>query len=328
MRLLRTLGLAAGLAVPMLPAGVAHANEADLSRAEELRQMVERGTRFEHAEGLQRDLAHAHALYCRAARENSPDALVRLGWMYANGRGVPRDDSTAHTLFRRAGTLGSELAQRLASVVKGPDERLPDCLITRAPAPEPDPKPLDIPPPAQSSEPAQPTPVVVAPAAFRAGPNTPEFKQWLASVLKMAVDFKLDPRLVFALIRAESNFDPMAKSPKNAQGLMQLIPETAERFAVRDVWDPLENIRGGMSYLRWLLSHFKGDVVLALAGYNAGEGAVDRHKGVPPYPETLAYVQRIRALYPMDKHPFDPKAASPIRSAKIPSSPAPTGKLQ
>jgi hypothetical protein len=126
---------------------------------------------------------------------------------------------------------------------------------------------------------------------------------------------------VFALIRAESNFDPLAKSPKNAQGLMQLIPETAERFAVRDVWDPLENIRGGMSYLRWLLSHFKGDVVLALAGYNAGEGAVDRHKGVPPYPETLAYVQRIRALYPMDKHPFDPKAASPIRSAKIPPRP-------
>ena len=145
MRLLRTLGLAAGLAIQMLSVGVAHANEADISRAEELRQMVERGTRFEHAEGLQRDLAHAHALYCRAARENSPDALVRLGWMYANGRGVPRDDSTAHTLFRRAGTLGSELAQRLASVVKGPDERLPDCLIARAPAPEPDPKPLDIP---------------------------------------------------------------------------------------------------------------------------------------------------------------------------------------
>lgn len=65
-----------------------------------------------------------------------------------------------------------------------------------------------------------------------------------------------------------------------------------------------------MSYLRWLLAYFKGDVALVLAGYNAGEGAVGRHKGVPPYPETLAYVQRIRALYPFDRHPFDPKAMS------------------
>ena len=95
------------------------------------------------------------------------------------------------------------------------------------------------------------------------------------------------------MIEVESNFDPNALSPKNAQGLMQLIPATAERFGVRDVWDPEQNLRGGMAYLRWLLGEFNGDVRLALAGYNAGEGAVREHGGIPPYPETQDYVTRI-----------------------------------
>jgi len=78
---------------------------------------------------------------------------------------------------------------------------------------------------------------------------------------------------------------------------MQIIPETAERFGVTDIMDPVQNIRGGMAYLRWLLNYYRGDVSLVLAAYNAGEGAVDRYNGVPPYAETLAYVQRIRAAY-------------------------------
>jgi soluble lytic murein transglycosylase-like protein len=98
---------------------------------------------------------------------------------------------------------------------------------------------------------------------------------------------------VLAVVEVESNFDPRARSHKNAQGLMQLIPATAERFGVDDVWDPEQNLRGGMSYLRWLLDHFDGDIKLALAGYNAGEQAVRRHRGIPPYAETRAYVERI-----------------------------------
>jgi soluble lytic murein transglycosylase-like protein len=74
---------------------------------------------------------------------------------------------------------------------------------------------------------------------------------------------------------------------------MQLIPATAERFDVKDAWDPEQNLRGGMAYLRWLLQRFDGDVWLALAGYNAGEQAVERYKGIPPYPETRDYVDRI-----------------------------------
>jgi soluble lytic murein transglycosylase-like protein len=127
------------------------------------------------------------------------------------------------------------------------------------------------------------------------------------SAIALAKEFHLDPQLVLAVIRAESNFDPFALSPKNAQGMMQLIPETAERFAVQNPFDPIQNMRGGMRYLRWLLSYFRGDVALTLAAYNAGEGAVDRHRGIPPYPETVSYVQRIRAFYPADRHPFDAK---------------------
>jgi soluble lytic murein transglycosylase-like protein len=107
------------------------------------------------------------------------------------------------------------------------------------------------------------------------------------------------------VIRAESNFDPLARSSKNGQGLMQLIPETAQRFNVRDPFDPVDNVRGGMAYLRWLLAYYRGDVRLALAAYNAGEGTVDKHRGVPPYAETIGYLQRIRAFYPLEHHPFD-----------------------
>jgi soluble lytic murein transglycosylase-like protein len=112
-------------------------------------------------------------------------------------------------------------------------------------------------------------------------------------VRSLAPEYQLDPELVLALIEVESNFNPQARSPKDAQGLMQLIPATAERFGVKDVWDAEDNLRGGMAYLRWLLKRFDGDVKLTLAAYNAGEGAVDRHGWVPPYSETRAYVSRI-----------------------------------
>jgi soluble lytic murein transglycosylase-like protein len=109
----------------------------------------------------------------------------------------------------------------------------------------------------------------------------------------LAPEYQLDPELVLALIEVESNFNPQARSLKDAQGLMPLIPATAERFGVKDVWDPEDNLRGGMAYLRWLLKRFDGDVKLTLAAYNAGEGTVDRHGRVPPYSQTRAYVSRI-----------------------------------
>lgn len=124
-------------------------------------------------------------------------------------------------------------------------------------------------------------------------------------VMKMAPLYKVEPQLALAIIAAESNFDSRAISPKNARGLMQLIPETSERFHVKNAFDPVQNIRGGLSYLRWLLAYFEGDVALVAAAYNAGEGKVERYRGVPPYIETRAYVQRIVKSVGATHHPFD-----------------------
>jgi len=109
--------------------------------------------------------------------------------------------------------------------------------------------------------------------------------------------YQIPEELVRAVIKVESDFDPRAVSPANARGLMQLIPETAERMLVTDVFDPRQNIFGGVRYLRVLANLFNGDIELTLAGYNAGEGAVMRHGGIPPYPETVDYVKRVLAYY-------------------------------
>ena len=124
-----------------------------------------------------------------------------------------------------------------------------------------------------------------------------------AWVQELAPEYGLDPSLVLEVIAIESRFDPTARSPKRAGGLMQLMPATAARFGVEDVMDPVQNLRGGMAYLRWLLIRFKGDLRLALAGYNAGEGAVKRFDGIPPYRETQRYVERITRAYGKSLHP-------------------------
>ena len=110
-------------------------------------------------------------------------------------------------------------------------------------------------------------------------------------------DYAVDKSLVQAVIHAESDFNANAISPKGASGLMQLMPETAQRYGVRDIFDPEQNIIGGVHYLRDLLETFGHNVRLALAAYNAGEQAVLRYGGVPPYPETLRYVNKVMQLH-------------------------------
>ena len=104
-------------------------------------------------------------------------------------------------------------------------------------------------------------------------------------------------------------------------GLMQLIPDTAKRFGVKNAYDPRQNIRGGVQYLKFLLAYFEGDVGLAAAAYNAGEGAVDKYEGIPPYKETKRYVQKIKAIYPFDFTDFDESV--PYRSVIIQGSDKP-----
>ena len=123
-------------------------------------------------------------------------------------------------------------------------------------------------------------------------------KLYVPLVEDAARESRLDARLLHAVIAAESAYNPLARSPKGAVGIMQLLPATAQRFGVADSWDARQNISGGARYLADLLKLFNNDTGLALAAYNAGEGAVLRYSGrIPPFRETQAYVPRVLALY-------------------------------
>jgi hypothetical protein len=125
----------------------------------------------------------------------------------------------------------------------------------------------------------------------------------------------VDPLLLYSIMHQESSFKPRAMSYKGARGLMQLMPATAGRFGVTNIWDPKQNIEGGARYMRFLLDLFGGDVRLALAGYNAGEGAVMKYGyRVPPYNETQEYVRRIGQRYSLIR---DPQAAVALTSAQL-----------
>ncbi len=134
-------------------------------------------------------------------------------------------------------------------------------------------------------------PGVLPPATRLTGANMSEL------INALGAEYELDPALIRAVIQVESNFNRKAVSPKGAQGLMQLMPATIWRFSVGDAYDPHENIGAGARYLRQLLDLFRGDLPLALAAYNAGENAVLRYKGIPPYAETRDYVAKVLSLY-------------------------------
>jgi soluble lytic murein transglycosylase-like protein len=114
-----------------------------------------------------------------------------------------------------------------------------------------------------------------------------------AMIDSIADEQGVESHLVHSVIRAESNYNANAVSPKGAQGIMQLIPTTARRFGVSNSFDTRENIQGGVRYLRFLLDYFQGDYAKAIAAYNAGESAVDKYKGIPPFAETQNYVYRV-----------------------------------
>lgn len=118
----------------------------------------------------------------------------------------------------------------------------------------------------------------------------------------------IDPRFIHAVIKQESRYNPKAVSHVGAEGLMQMMPGTAKRFGLKDPFDPAANVAAGTKYLKFLLKRFNGDVSLALAGYNAGEGSVDKYKGIPPYNETQNYVKKIVGNYGKTYHPVLPPA--------------------
>ena len=118
-----------------------------------------------------------------------------------------------------------------------------------------------------------------------------------AHIREAAALYRIPAALIRAVIKVESNFDPRAVSPANAHGLMQMLPSTAERMMVTDIFDPRQSILGGTRYLRILANTFNGNLQLTIAGYNAGEGAVARYGGIPPYAETQHYVVKVMEYY-------------------------------
>jgi soluble lytic murein transglycosylase-like protein len=230
------------------------------------------------------------AQLCEGARKGNLDQTYALAWLYTSGKGVEQNDAYAAYLFFAASSAGHAGAKRMLNNMTWPAAELPKCMDESV---------------ENKYLPAGAAVAVNAPADIA------------AIVTRLAPRYGLDPKLVLAVISAESNFDKFALSPKEAMGLMQLIPKTADRFKVDKPFDPTQNIMGGMAYLRWLLAYFEGDLVLVTAAYNAGEHAVDKHLGVPPFLETQDYVRKVLSRAGIVQHPFDAKFSKPSASLKL-----------
>jgi hypothetical protein len=278
------------VAAALLAAAPAQARDpsfAELQASADTVQLLEWGKRYLYGVRAPQDLDKALQLYCGAARLGSGEAQFRLGELYARSVGGKRDEVLAASWLVKAALAKYSAAKPkltqwdLTSTELDPN---PGCVLSGQMV--------------ARTLPRAGVPVPAAPKVEKPRPSakiaaTAERRDIVRLVHDLAPTYQLNPELVLAVIQVESNFNPRARSHKSAQGLMQLIPATARRFGVSDPWDPHQNLRGGMAYLRWLLDHFDGNLRLALAGYNAGEEAVRRHGGVPPYSETQNYVKRI-----------------------------------
>jgi soluble lytic murein transglycosylase-like protein len=241
----------------------------------EVQALTTLATLYERGESVERDLLRSNALWCKAAARGNADALLRMGQIYGSGREVMRNEGVASLLIAKAAELGNERAREILPLVsRGVGSVMPACM----------------------NEPIAET--------VESKPVRNVRSDIARLVQRWAPEYSIDPALVMALIATESNFDPRAVSPKNAQGLMQLIPATAERFGVKKPFDAVDNLKGGLAYLRWLMAYFKGNVPLVLAAYNAGEQTVERYRGIPPYRETRDYVKQITSVYTKTTHPY------------------------
>lgn len=218
--------------------------------------------------------------HCRAARTGDANGYYVMGMLYMYGSGTKKNLSMSSTLLYKAADMDHEKAKEVLEVLPRSPEvpELPACLTSASGNNV-----------AGNSEPIQ---------FYKRDGKIHQL------VSRLAPRYGIDTDLAMAVIAVESGFNPRATSPKNAQGLMQLIPDTASRYRVADAYDPEQNVKGGLSYLRWLMDQFEGNVGLVVAAYNAGEKTIEKYGGIPPYPETQEYVQKIRALYPKNSHPY------------------------
>ncbi|HDO1329077.1 TPA: lytic transglycosylase domain-containing protein [Aeromonas veronii] len=245
----------------------------DFRQAPRAMTALRQGQAAQHSGNLQK----AIALYCVAASTGNPEGYFRIGRLLATGPSSVRSAKMANSYLAMAMRLGNQQTSRYYNPRVGNAPMGDQCGVGMRGG--------------QGSYFALPsTPFNVEAYLARQSPG----KQKLATMLRHAAKrHQVDVRLVLAIAIAESNLESRAVSAKNAQGVMQLIPETQQRFGVTQPFDPAQNIKGGVSYLKWLDRRFDGDWVLISAAYNAGEKAVERYGGIPPYDETREYVKRV-----------------------------------
>lgn len=250
------------------------ANAEPLAEAPRVVAALEQGRAAETGKGVGKNLILAVRLYCDAAAMGSPEGFSRIGRVLATAPGNLRNPGMANAYLAMAASLGSDEALKYYDPRHGNADIDGDC-------------------PASASLGA----TDVAESGFDVDAylsTQPAAKQRIAGLIrKVAPKYDIDARFALAIAMAESNLDQTAVSPRNAQGVMQLIPATQERFGVTRPFDAEQNIKGALAYIRWLGKHFAGDWRLVAAAYNAGEGVVDRHNGIPPYAETQQYVRRV-----------------------------------
>jgi hypothetical protein len=233
--------------------------------------------------------------YCEASRAGNTEAQYRLGILYAFGRGVPQNRVYAATLFSIASNQGHLEAFNMLETVNLDAHSPPPCVIASI-----DPEIGDH---FQSALDSLNNPINNHLKDYLA--KLPKEKKWVLDLVESTSEwYEIDPKLVLSVIAIESNFNLNAKSNANAQGLMQLIPQTANRFNVKNAFDASQNVKGGVKYLKWLINRYQGNVELAIAAYNAGEKSVDRHHGIPPFKETIQYVKKFQNLYQKRFHPY------------------------
>ena len=247
-----------------------------LARAESFQEAprilaaLEQGRAAEEGKGFRKNLAQAIVLYCDAATMGSPEGFFRVGRLLATAPVGQRNQRLANAYLALATSLGNQEALKYYDPTQGNAELGNEC---SSPAAVGEYQTFDV-------------------DAYLVR-QSPAKKNIARLIRRLAPRYDVDPRLALAIALTESNLNANAVSPKNAQGVMQLIPATQQRFGVTRPFDAEQNIKGAMAYLRWLEKRFAGDWRLVAAAYNAGEGAVDRYGGIPPFVETQQYVRRV-----------------------------------
>ncbi|MCF8200305.1 MAG: transglycosylase SLT domain-containing protein [Sulfuritalea sp.] len=260
------------LAMSLLLVSVSRA-ELSYEEAPRVVAVLEQGLAAESGVGLRRNPSLAIKFYCDAGTMGSSEGFFRLGRILSKGPRYLRNPTLGNAYLALAARLGHHRAAMLhdARVENAPLEQECGNFVNGLHIDR-----FDL-------------------EGYLSG-LSPAKRKISRLIQSLAVGYGIDVRIALAIGLAESNLNSKAVSQANAQGVMQLIPATQERFGVKDPFDAESNIKGGLAYLKWLKARFGGDWELVAAAYNAGEGAVDRHDGVPPYRETRQYVKRVLFL--------------------------------